>query len=234
MKLCVYKIRLHGRIGQPETLVRLSPEGYFVQPMINDKGDSVVFWGQEKAETGFNIWRTDLDNQMPVKLTDMRAVSGHPFWSLDANRIVYFSTFGLSSETEWTMSDLFDVNSSSKNIWIMDRDGRNSEKLTDGPYIDERPCISPDGKCVVFVSNRSGSMNLWSVSTDTGELKQVTKHDGSDYRPIFSPDGKFLRMFGEHGDRPGYFAHPSGIAADKHGHIYVADRQFEHIQIFNK
>ena len=40
-------------------------------------------------------------------------------------------------------------------------------------------------------------------------------------------------MFGQQGDRPGYLAHPCGIATDSFGHIYVTDRQFENIQVFD-
>jgi DNA-binding beta-propeller fold protein YncE len=40
-------------------------------------------------------------------------------------------------------------------------------------------------------------------------------------------------MFGKHGNRPGNFAHPSGIATDSFGHIYVTDRQYENVQIFD-
>lgn len=75
----IYKIQIKGRVGLPETAEMLSPEGFFLQPMLNNRGDSVVYWGKKKGETGFNIWRTDLDGKMPVKLTDMQAVSGHPF-----------------------------------------------------------------------------------------------------------------------------------------------------------
>ena len=44
---------------------------------------------------------------------------------------------------------------------------------------------------------------------------------------------KFLMILGQHGNRPGYFAHPCGLATDSFGNIYVADKQFENIQIFN-
>jgi DNA-binding beta-propeller fold protein YncE len=40
-------------------------------------------------------------------------------------------------------------------------------------------------------------------------------------------------MIGRHGNRPGCFAHPCGVAVDSLGNIYVSDKQFENIQIFN-
>jgi DNA-binding beta-propeller fold protein YncE len=41
-------------------------------------------------------------------------------------------------------------------------------------------------------------------------------------------------MFGRQGDRPGNFAHPCGIATDAFGNIYVIDRQFENVQVFDQ
>ena len=194
-KRAVFCVQLQGRTGRPETIEKLSPEGYFLQPMVDRAGAGVVMWGRQPGETGMNIWRVDLADRKAVKLSDRRAVSGHPFWSADAKRIVYFSNIGMSAETEWTMGNQFALNRLPRSIWIMGRDGDQPVKLTDGPHVDERPCISPDGSSVVFVSDRSGFMNLWSVSTRTGELKPVTRHNGLDYRPIFSPDGDRLAFF---------------------------------------
>ncbi len=50
---------------------------------------------------------------------------------------------------------------------------------------------------------------------------------------VFEADGRFVRSIGEHGNRPGHFAHPCGIAVDSFGNIYVTDKQFENVQIFN-
>ncbi|HPN84441.1 MAG TPA: DPP IV N-terminal domain-containing protein, partial [Victivallales bacterium] len=191
----VYKINLEGGVGRFDSLERLNPEGYFLMPMINPDASSVLFWGRQEGEKGFNIWRNDLNGKDPVKLTDHRAVSGHPFWNSDASRVVFFSTLGVSPETDWNMADQFKLKRSPRNIWIMGRNGENPIRLTEGPYVDERPCISPDGRTVVFVSDRSGYMNLWSVSTETGELRQITKHQKRDYRPIFSPKGDCLAFF---------------------------------------
>jgi DNA-binding beta-propeller fold protein YncE len=48
----------------------------------------------------------------------------------------------------------------------------------------------------------------------------------------FTPDGKLLLSWGEPGSAPGQFNLPHGIAVDKQGKVYVADRENSRIQIF--
>lgn len=232
----IYSVELDGHMGAVNGLEPLSPEGYFIQPMIDDNGDKVVFWGRQEGETGFNIWCCNPDGTLIQKLTDSRAVSGHPFWSADGRRILFFSSMGVSEETEWDMQNQFAVDRAPRNLWIMDRDGGNRTKLTDGPYVDERPCMSPDGTEVVFVSNRSGHLNLWSVTITTGEMRQVTDHDGLDYRPIYSRDGHCLAFFSDNNQSkkhdlclmtwPGGDVHwpvPPGLFRWIHGAFWLPD-----------
>lgn len=48
----------------------------------------------------------------------------------------------------------------------------------------------------------------------------------------FAPDGRLLFSWGEPGTGPGQFNLPHGIALDRDGRIYVADRENSRIQIF--
>ena len=48
----------------------------------------------------------------------------------------------------------------------------------------------------------------------------------------FSPKGEFLFDWGRKGDGPGEFDLPHGIALDREGHTYVADRTNSRIQVF--
>lgn len=49
----------------------------------------------------------------------------------------------------------------------------------------------------------------------------------------FSADGKLLHSWGEPGAGPGQFHVPHGIAIDRHGAIYVADRENSRVQLFS-
>lgn len=48
----------------------------------------------------------------------------------------------------------------------------------------------------------------------------------------FAPDGRLLQSWGEPGSGPGQFHLPHGIAVDRDGTVYVADRENSRIQLF--
>src|SRR5262249_23324119 len=48
----------------------------------------------------------------------------------------------------------------------------------------------------------------------------------------FSPDGRLLLSWGEPGRGPGQFHLPHGIAVDRQGVVYVADRENSRVQLF--
>lgn len=62
--------------------------------------------------------------------------------------------------------------------------------LTRGISNDREPAYSPDGKSVIFSSNRSGNLDLWVVSTETGVLSRITDDSAEDWDPAFTRDGK--------------------------------------------
>jgi DNA-binding beta-propeller fold protein YncE len=49
----------------------------------------------------------------------------------------------------------------------------------------------------------------------------------------FSPDGRLLFSWGEPGSGPGQFHLPHGIAVDRRGVVYVADRENSRVQLFS-
>ena len=56
---------------------------------------------------------------------------------------------------------------------------------------NEGPQFSPDGKRVVFMSDRVGGKNLWVVNADGSNLRQLTTV-GDTGTPRWSPDGKMI------------------------------------------
>jgi eukaryotic-like serine/threonine-protein kinase len=61
--------------------------------------------------------------------------------------------------------------------------------LTRGSSSDRQPAYSPDGKRVLFSSNRSGNLDLWLLDLESGALRQLTDDAAQDWDPGFTPDG---------------------------------------------
>ena len=83
-------------------------------------------------------------------------------------------------------------------IYIVDVASRGSRQVTFGDYDDSEPAWSPDGKRIVFVSNRTElpdrnrNTDLWIVDPwdASKKLVQLTSGANADASPSWSPDGK--------------------------------------------
>lgn len=65
-------------------------------------------------------------------------------------------------------------------------------RFTDDEFVERDPHISPDGRQLVFISDRGGDMQIWIRDLEPGLSRQVTKRAGGPRYPTFSPDGEQL------------------------------------------
>ena len=81
-----------------------------------------------------------------------------------------------------------------EDLFIVDKDGASSPRqLTDDHFKDRHPRWSPDGKRIVFYSDRSGRYEAWTINRDGSGLKQMTFTTGLTVIYTFwSPDGSRL------------------------------------------
>jgi Tol biopolymer transport system component len=71
--------------------------------------------------------------------------------------------------------------------------GGEAHRITSGLPFDSQPRYSPDGKRIVFLSDRDGGENVWSCAADGTGLKQVTKGSTAIYAsPVWTPDGDYV------------------------------------------
>ena len=74
------------------------------------------------------------------------------------------------------------------NLMMIDQKG-GIKTLTNHPRKDSSPMISPDGKMIVFTSERVGWWKIWTMNLETNEFNQLTNKGSADYSPSWSPDG---------------------------------------------
>lgn len=116
------------------------------------------------------IFVMDRDGKSVEALTGLGLRAQHPDWSPINDQIV------------------FSVRESSTraSVWSVDARTRNLVRLTNESGIDTDPSFSPDGRWIVFVSDRSGARDLWIMSAEGGDAHPITS--GGDFStPAWSP-----------------------------------------------
>ncbi len=87
-------------------------------------------------------------------------------------------------------------------VFVVDTGSKNVRQLTDGRYHEHSIDWSPDGKEIVFVSNREPdpdrffNYDIFTVGADDGALRRVLSTESVEYMPRWSPDGKTIAYQG--------------------------------------
>jgi len=114
------------------------------------------------------------------------------------NNHVIFASTHLSSESCPPVPDRIKIKKyvwpiyDSYEIFLSDTSGNIVKQFTKNNFYDAEATVSPDGKKVVFTSNRSGDLELYTMNIDGSEVKQVTSTIGYDGGAFFSPDSRRL------------------------------------------
>lgn len=93
----------------------------------------------------------------------------------------------MSPDGEWMVARIQDPQ---EDLVLLRPDGNGLHRLTDDSFSDRFPHWSPDGKQIVFISNRSGRFELWSIHPDGNGLRQLTTT--GNVANAWAPDGMLL------------------------------------------
>jgi Tol biopolymer transport system component len=141
-------------------------EGYDGGPWISPDGSKIVWraWHPqteaEKAQwrnnmemdyiqsTPLDIWVMDADGGNKKRLTNNGATNWAPSWHPDGKRIIFSSNMDDWREDLKTFGHNFE-------LYLINSDGTGLERITYNKVFDSFPMFSPDGKKIVFGSNRN-------------------------------------------------------------------------------
>jgi Tol biopolymer transport system component len=78
-------------------------------------------------------------------------------------------------------------------LYTMPVTGGKATAVTKGLAYDVHPRFSPDGKKILFISDRGGADNVWYIDMEKKDTVQVTK-DQNQYFPsaCWTPDGEYI------------------------------------------
>ena len=78
-------------------------------------------------------------------------------------------------------------------LYTVPMTGGTAKRITSGSGFDGQPRFSPDGKSIVFVSDRSGSENLYTVDPEGQRVRPLTTGRNQAYvSPDYTPDGQYI------------------------------------------
>ena len=227
---------------------RRAGEGYF------SRDGSLLVFQSERAENNpfFQIFLMDLETGDVERVSPGFGKTTCAWIAPDNQHVLYASTqddpeslaiqrqeledraAGREKRYSWDYDEHFE-------LYLADRETGESERLTNARGYDAEGCISPDGKHVVFSSNRhayskplsdadaekfemdkSFMLDIYTMDIDGSHVRRLTDVPGYDGGPFYSFDGSKIcwRRFSEDGATAEIFTmNPDGSDQKQLTHI---------------
>lgn len=131
-------------------------------------------------------WTPTAGNQR--RLTRNKVHDWGPTWSPDGRKIAFVTT-----RTPLKIQ-----------IYLMDSDGSNQERLTDG-WHDNWPSWSPDSQRIAFVSKLKEGTEIFAMNADGTNVERLTHDLAPKSSPSWSPDGQKIAFEAEVNDNSEIF-----------------------------
>ena len=139
------------------------------------------------------IYRYDLRNKKMTRLLDLKGMTYAPRYSPDGRYLIF------------SRSEKNRKNRMVSSIYRYDLVKREVKRLNNDAHryisIDTSPCYSPDGKYIVFNSDRGGSQQLYIMDADGTNVRRLSYGNGRYATPVWSPRGDWIAFtkFGRDG-----------------------------------
>lgn len=164
-------------------------------------GKQLIFQSKRDNRGCDQIYTMNADGSNTRMISNGEGRTTCSFFLKGDKRILYASTFqggkdcppnpDFSKGYVWAIYPEYDIYTAKPN-------GTDIKKLTDSKGYDAEATVSPNGKKVVFTSERDGDLELYSMDANGKNVKRLTFEVGYDGGAFFSPDNKMMVYRGSH------------------------------------
>ncbi|HEV8592387.1 MAG TPA: hypothetical protein VGQ55_09820 [Pyrinomonadaceae bacterium] len=158
-------------------------------------GKKLSFQSKRDGRGCDQIYSMNIDGSNVKMVSNGEGRTTCSYFFKGGKRVLYSSTFGGKRECPpepdhskgytWPIYADYEIYTSTP-------DGKDIKNLTNSPGYDAEATISPDGKKIVFTSDRDGDIELYSMDLDGRNVKRLTNEVGYDGGAFFSPDSKTI------------------------------------------
>ncbi len=174
--------------GKPAIQLTRFTGGRVLWPSISLQGKRIVF------ERDFEIWLLDTSSGRadPVRISRRGAPAGPGVEHLAlTNQIQDLALAPDGKKLAFVVhGEIFAASS---------KDGGDAARVTKTPAAESQPAWAPDGRRLVYVSDREGANHLFLYDFRSGSEVQLTRGPLDDALPVFSADGSTIAF--ERGQR---------------------------------
>lgn len=207
----VFDVRLrpfHAEKGAQSKVLLHSEEFVYSEPFA---------WSPDGRDIYAILTRTDLTHQIVA----ISAATGS-LRTLKSLEWRWPGKLSLSPDGRYIAYDApVSRNSGNRDILVISTDGSGETTIVEDPARDALPVWTPDGKAVVFTSDRFGSLGLWAIEVVQGRPRGTAAQLKKDVRPLFplgfTRDGSFYYRTDEPAHTDAYTAEidlASGIVSN--------------------
>jgi Tol biopolymer transport system component len=151
-----YELRVVAVDGSDPRILYRNEEAGFVQPSA---------WSPDGKEILTLFFRKDSISQIALVSTTDGSVR-----VLKSLNWVYPKKMDFSPDGRFIVYDTFGRNAArERDIFVLSTDGSREVALVEHPADDLFPLWSPDGRRILFASDRAGTMDLWMISVVDGK-----------------------------------------------------------------
>lgn len=165
-------------------------EAYF-----SSDGKQLIFQSKRDGRDCDQIYRMNVDGSKVKMVSNGEGRTTCSYFFKGGKRVLYASTHGGAKECppnpDFSQGYVWAVYPDYE-IYTATPDGKDIRKLTNSPGYDAEATVSPDGKKIVFTSERDGDLDLYSMDLDGSNVKRLTDGVGYDGGAFYSPDSKMI------------------------------------------
>jgi len=165
-------------------LIVSDSDGYHPQVLLKQTGNPIAspVWSSDGKQIAYvsyihnrmGIYSINVATGQRSLISNFPGINSAPAYSKDNSMMAMALSMGQGSET---------------NIYLVNLNTKHYQKLTQSGTNTE-PSFSPDGKSLVFTSDRGGSPQVYQIILSSNLINRLSYDGAQNFKPEFTPDGR--------------------------------------------